>query len=246
LVLLVFPVVFGALMPLMDGARPLVRWAALGLLPGLAGASLWWSGSRSGWLLALAIAVAVAWLTPVFWRWRMPLTLAVVLGGLGIFLARNAGYLGKGATSASARLDYWKAAVRATVERPLLGHGPGTFMRPYARLKAPESEMARLVHNDYLEQFSDSGVPGGLAYLGWIGASLGLAWTRHRNGREPWRTGLLVGTTAWLAQGVSEFGLYVPALSWTGFVFLGWLAAETGELPSTPRAGHSKTAPATS
>jgi hypothetical protein len=246
LVLLAFPVAFGALMPLMDGARPLVRWAALGLLPGLAGASLWWSGSRSGWLLALASGVAVAWLVPAFRRWRTPLTLAVVVGGLGIFVARNAGYLGNGATSASARLDYWKAAVQATAERPLLGHGPGTFMRPYARLKAPESEMARLVHNDYLEQFSDSGVPGGLAYLGWIGAALWLAWTRHRDGQEPWRTGLLVGTTAWLAQGVAEFGLYVPALSWTGFVFLGWLVSETGELPSTPRAGGSKTARATS
>jgi O-antigen ligase len=34
--------------------------------------------------------------------------------------------------------------------------------------------MARLAHNDYLEQFSDSGIPGGLAYTAWICLAL---WT---------------------------------------------------------------------
>ncbi len=243
LVLLVFPVALGALWPLMQGARPWVRWAAMGVLPGLAGTSLWWSGSRSGWLIALAGLVATAWIVPGLRRWRMGVACVVIAGGLGVFVARNAGYLGKGATSATARLDYWKAAVQATAERPWTGHGPGTFMRPYGRLKAPESEMARLVHNDYLEQFCDSGIPGGMAYLAWVGSALWVAWARHRHGRSSWMTGLLVGTTAWLAQGLSEFGLYVPALAWTGFAFLGWLAA-AGELPSTPPWDGSKTSTA--
>lgn len=243
LVLLVFPVL-GAAVATFTGraeARPGVRWLALALLAGMAGASLWWSGSRSGWLLALASGVAMAWLSPGIRRWRTAVTLLVVGIGAGVFLARNSGYLGKGAASAAARWDYWTAAVQATGERPWMGHGPGTFMRPYARLKRPESEMARLVHNDYLEQFCDSGVPGGVLYLAWVGTALAVAWTRHVRGRSPLMTPLLVGTTAWMAQGLSEFGLYVPAMAWTGFAFLGWLVAVPPELASTPRDVDSQT-----
>lgn len=243
LVVLAFPVLAVAMARLMDEsqARRWVRNLALALLTGLAGASLWWSGSRSGWLLALASGVAMAWLLPALRQARLAFTGAVVIGGLGIFVARNAGYFGKGAASASARLDYWTAAVQAAVERPVLGHGPGTFMRAYARLKRPESEMARLVHHDYLEQFSDSGIPGGIAYVAWIGGALWVAWTRHGRGGQPVMVALLVGTTAWLAQGFSEFGLYVPATAWTAFVFLGWLVAAPRGLASTPPGGDFKT-----
>jgi hypothetical protein len=37
-------------------------------------------------------------------------------------------------------------------------------MIPYRQLKAPEAEMTRLAHNDYLQQGSDSGGPGMLLY----------------------------------------------------------------------------------
>ena len=243
LVLLVFPVVFGATWRVMgeSGARPWVRGLGLVLLAGLAGASLWWSGSRSGWLLAWASGVAMTWILPGARRWRTALTVTVVVAGAVVFVARNVGYFGKGATSAAARVDYWTAAVQATGERPWMGHGPGTFMRSYGRLKRPESEMARLVHNDYLEQFCDSGWPGGIAYLGWIGSAMAVAWRRHGRGRDPAMAGLLVGTTAWLGQGLTEFGLYVPAMAWTGFAFMGWLAAAPGDLASTPAKGGFKT-----
>jgi O-antigen ligase len=118
-------------------------------------------------------------------------------------------------------MDYWRAAVQTTLEHPLTGTGPGTFQRPYARLKAPDAEMARLVHNDFLEQFSDSGVPGGIAYLAWI-----LAWIL-RSGRrvltraDPFWFAVALGCNAWLFQGLTEFMLYVPALAWTAFLLIG-------------------------
>src|SRR6185312_10056714 len=84
----------------------------------------------------------------------------------------------KGATSVGARFDYWRVAARVAISHPIVGTGPGTFQRPYGYMKRPESEMARLVHNDYLEQFSDSGFIGGLSYLGWI---ILLFWTIGRD-----------------------------------------------------------------
>jgi O-antigen ligase len=84
--------------------------------------------------------------------------------------------------------------------------------------------MARLTHNDYLEQFSDSGVVGGLAYTAWIFMALLVT------GKKLWRTGgiflfsVFAGLLAWFAQGLGEFSLYVPALAWIAFTLLGSLA----------------------
>ena len=81
--------------------------------------------------------------------------------------------------------------------------------------------MARLTHNDYLEQFSDSGAIGGLAYSAWIFLALTTA------GKKIWRGGnaisfaILAGLLGWFAQGLGEFGLYIPALAWTALLLLG-------------------------
>ena len=86
--------------------------------------------------------------------------------------------------------------------------------------------MARLTHNDYLEQFSDSGVPGGLIYGIWIFLALAVI------GRKTWRQGdkitfaLFIGLLGWFVQGFVEFGLYLPALAWTAFTLLGCLISQ--------------------
>jgi len=245
LVLLAFPALLAGAWIASKPLRPVVRLPVLGLLTFLALASLYWSGSRSGWLIAVVMATVCAVRIPALHRYRWPIAAILGVAGLGFFAIRNQGYLEKGATSVSARLDYWQAAVINTREHPLLGSGPGTFMRPYARLKAPEAEMARLVHNDFLQQFTDSGLPGGVLYLVWIGGTLWWVWRCHHRSHDPLVWGLLVGSSGWLAQGLSEFSLYVPALAWTGFIFLGILAGLPGENPSTApsRPRHLTAAP---
>jgi O-antigen ligase len=175
-------------------------------------------------------------------RWKQGLLVAVVAAGLLAFGWRFHGYFAAGATSVGARFDYWRAARQTALANPFLGTGPGTFQRPYARLKSPDAEMARLVHNDYLEQFSDSGFVGGLAYLVWIGAWLWITGRRVWRATEgPWFW-VFLGTAAWLAQGVSEFSLYVPALAWTAFTLGGALAGFTARetVPSATPAPSSQ------
>ena len=104
--------------------------------------------------------------------------------GLAGFFGKYAGFFEKGATSVSARFDYWRAAARTALAHPLSGTGPGTFSIAYQALKRPESEMARLVHNDYLEQASDSGIPGFLFYTAFIAGVVVLA----RPNRDPAQT----------------------------------------------------------
>lgn len=199
------------------------RVAAILLTFGLGLAGLFWTGSKSGWLIALA--VWTLWLLRMNWPGRMKWILVVVLvaGGMAIFAVRFQSYFASGARSVGARFDYWRAAAQTAADHPISGTGPGTFQRPYARLKAPESEMARLAHNDYLEQFSDSGIVGGLAYFTWILLMLGTLGRRLWKGVDTVGFAVFLGLLGWFMQGISEFSLYVPALAWTAFTLGGCL-----------------------
>ena len=203
--------------------RPPIRFALFGLTLFLGGASFLWTGSKLGWLLALMVASLYLWRRPGSTRVKIGAVAVVLVVGLGVFALRFQHYFAHGATSTSARLDYWHAAVQNTGNHPLVGSGPGTFQRPYAQLKAPESEMARLTHNDYLEQFSDSGIPGGLAYTLWIGWALWFCARRVWKSTDAWHFALFAGVLAWFVQGLGEFSLYIPGLAWVTFTLLGCL-----------------------
>jgi len=247
LVLLLLPAALVMVWQTTRKLRPLVCFAAMGLAVFLGFAGLFWSGSKSGWLIALGLGVF--WLMRLNWSRQLKwLVVAVILvGGLTVFGFRFHKYFAKGATSVSARFDYWRAASRTALNHPALGTGPGTFQRPYAQLKRPESEMARLVHNDYLEQFSDSGFIGGLLYLAWLAL---LLWTL---GRFTWKTSdwvtfaIFAGLLAWFLQGFIEFGLFIPALAWTAFTLAGCLLTlkpeTSGAPPVRTRNEFDKTAP---
>jgi O-antigen ligase len=100
--------------------------------------------------------------------------------------------------------------------------------------------MARLAHNDYLEQFSDSGLVGGTFYGAWIVLSLATVGRRVWHSPDPVIFAIFLGVFAWFLQGLGEFGLYVPALAWTAFTLLGFLIAATGnQIDKHPMAGYA-------
>ena len=220
-VLLLLPVCFEWVNRLTQYQRSSIRIAALGLLGGLGFLGILWSGSKSGWLIALVMGFLLLLHRPMHRRIKTGMIVCLLVGGMVAFGMRFRGYFASGATSVEARMDYWKAAYQTALKHPFVGTGPGTFQRPYAQLKSPHAEMARLVHNDYLEQFSDSGWIGGIAYLTWVGSWLVLvgrwAWARADTlGFAVW-----IGVCSWFLQGFSEFALYVPALAWTAFALAG-------------------------
>jgi len=222
-VLLLFPVSVLLAFKGTERFRKVTRVTAVALTMFLGVGGLFWTGSKSGWLIALGLCSI--FLFQLRWSQRMKwLVLGCVLvGGLVVFGVRFRNYFASGAASVGARFDYWRAACENTLNHPFVGSGPGTFQRPYARLKAPEAEMARLVHNDFLEQFSDSGFPGGLAYAGWIVGLVIILGKRTWSTPEPILQGVFLGLLGWFVQGLSEFSLYVPALAWTAFTLGGAL-----------------------
>lgn len=204
------------------------RWGPfrIVLTLGLAGIGLgclYWSGSKAGWLIALVLFGAWLLHFPFSAKLKIGLAGAAMLIGLAGFAVKYADYFDKGATSVGARFGYWSAAAKTATEEPFLGSGPGTFKIAYQRHRPPGAEPTRLTHNDYLQQASDSGVPGFLLYLAFFG---GATWVLAR-GRltEPVHIAMRLGLLAWVLQGVVEFGLYIPALAWPAWLMLGWLLA---------------------
>jgi hypothetical protein len=234
-ILLLFPVSLVLAFTGTRRFRPSTRRGVIAVTGALGALALFWSGSKAGWLIALALTCA--WLFRLNWpvRWKWSCLAFVLIAGLAVFGWRFHNYFANGATSVGARFDYWRAAVQTTGKYPLLGTGPGTFQRPYARLKSPAAEMARLTHNDYLEQFSDSGLPGGMAYVAWIILAMAAVGRGAWYHGDHFRFALFLGLLGWFAQGFTEFGLYIPALAWTAFTLLGGLLAAAGnELDNRP------------
>jgi hypothetical protein len=220
-VLLLFPISLGLAFNQTKRLRPAIRAIVIALTLFLGIAGFFWTGSKLGWLIA--IAIGCLYLFRLKWSTRLKLIalVAIIVVGLGIFSVRFHNYFSAGATSVGARFDYWRAAIQTTGTHPLLGTGPGTFQRPYSQLKSPKSEMARLAHNDYLEQFSDSGIASGIFYVVWIFLALAAI------GRSVWKSenqiafAVFAGLFGWFVQGIGEFTLYIPALAWIAFTLLG-------------------------
>ena len=213
----------------------------VGLLLCTALACLYWSGSKGGWLL-LVLLVIVGSLS-LRWRRHFKLLLVgtVLFFGLAGFFWKYSGFFKKGATSVSARFDYWRAAVVTARQHPFVGTGPGTFAIAYQKIKRPEAEMSRLVHNDYLQQASDSGLPGFFAYglfiAGGLAASYRAARAAIRLNQDAASTSsaeaadwfpffIWLGVLGCALQSLIEFGLYIPALSWPAFALLGFLTGK--------------------
>jgi hypothetical protein len=222
-ILLLFPISLVLAFNRTKRLRPAIGAMVIALTLFLGTAGFFWTGSKLAWLIA--IAAGCLYLFRLKWsaRFRLIALTTIIMVGLGIFAIRFHSYFSGGATSVGARFDYWRAATQTTRTHPLLGTGPGTFQRPYAQIKSPDAEMARLAHNDYLEQFSDSGIVGGIFYGTWIVVSLTIICRRVWHLGNPMAFAIFIGLLGWFSQGLGEFSLYISALAWTAFTLLGCL-----------------------
>jgi tetratricopeptide (TPR) repeat protein len=84
-----------------------------------------------------------------------------------------------GQLSGAGRHDFYRVAVDSFEEKPLLGHGAGTYEFSWERLRSIDIPVHN-AHSLYLEAFSELGLVGGLIVLGLFGT---LLWT----GFAAWR-----------------------------------------------------------
>ncbi len=222
-ILLLLPLSLVVLGERCAGLPRMMGRVLVGLLGYMGLACLYWSGSKAGWIIALVMGAVMFFKIPFPRRLQLLLLGAFLILGLSAFFLRYEKYFQAGATSGSARVDYWRAAYQTARLHPVMGSGPGTFMTQYLKLKHPESEMTRLAHNDYLQQASDSGLIGFLLFCVLIIGSLAFLYRNSVLDGGWISNGVWLGLFGWALQSFVDFGLYIPALAWPVFVLIGWL-----------------------
>jgi UDP-GlcNAc:undecaprenyl-phosphate/decaprenyl-phosphate GlcNAc-1-phosphate transferase len=120
-------------------------------------------------------------------------------------------------SGSGARYDYWRVAVNAFVQNPLVGVGAGNYDRPYFKDRRT-TEDVRQPHSIELQALSELGIVGGGLLFAFLGA-LGLAIWRMREAarRSPLDHVLLIGgvgvIVAWLVQTSVDWLHLIPGLT---------------------------------
>jgi len=226
-IVLLLPLTLVFVWRLTPKVRTSIRVLFLLILGGCGLGCLYWSGSKAGWLVALVVGLVALGHSPLPLKWKRWLIYGVLIVGVAGFAYKYAGFFQKEKNSVGARFTYWRAALITTLHHPWLGTGPGTFQIPYRQLKSPGDEMARLCHDDYLEQATDSGVVGFISYTGMVLAIVVLLY-RYSIRKPPlnWLNfAVWLGVFGLCLHSLVEFHLYVPALAWPMFFLCGWLVS---------------------
>jgi O-antigen ligase len=223
--ILLLPLTLVFLWRLTPKVRPAIRVVFVLILGGCGLGCLYWSGSKAGWLVALAMGLFALGHSALPLKWKRVLIYGVLIAGVAGFALKYAAFFEKEHNSVGARFGYWRASLIIIDHYPFFGTGPGTFQVPYSHIKRPSDEMARMCHNDYLEQATDSGVFGFVIYTGMILAFLFILY-RYSISRMPlnWlNLAVWIGLAGLSLHCIVEFHLYVPALAWPMFFLFGWL-----------------------
>ncbi|HTR76418.1 MAG TPA: O-antigen ligase family protein [Solirubrobacterales bacterium] len=122
------------------------------------------------------------------------------------FAETDVGATSSGIAEASGhgRTQFWDVALEAFGEKPILGHGAGTYQFSWDQLRPIQMSNTQ-AHSLYLQALSELGIVGGLLALGlvlfllWVGIS---AW-RAAGGRERELFAILLGVSLAFAVGVA-------------------------------------------
>ena len=94
-------------------------------------------------------------------------------------------------SSMGQRYTFWKYSLKLMAEKPLLGHGTGSFAKEYQRISQGEQFITKNPHNEFLMIGVQLGLIGLLVYLGFLGSQFYCA--RKLPDQDKWLAqGLLV------------------------------------------------------
>ena len=157
------------------------RWAPIGILLLTVFNVFFVMTGRTGFVVMLVfISMAVWWQLPRRLRWLV-LGLPFVLSALMMVLsprfeARTTKVFhevlsyqqGSIETSQAQRLDYWHRSLLAIQEKPLIGHGVGSWRMNYHRLGGMQADAPSNPHQQYLLWLVEAGALGCLLFLGML------------------------------------------------------------------------------
>ncbi|HKT83928.1 MAG TPA: O-antigen ligase family protein, partial [Solirubrobacterales bacterium] len=136
------------------------------------------------------------------------------------------------------RHDFYKAAVDAFEEAPVIGHGAGTYQFSWEKLRTTDRP-AHDAHSLYLESFAELGLIGGLLVLAVIGWLLWCGYAAWRDAAEPQReryAALLATMLAFAVSAAFDWFWEIPALGAFFFLAAGIVVgARCAQIGADPR-----------
>jgi O-antigen ligase len=140
--------------------------------------------------------------------------------------------------SGAGRHEFYKVAIEAFGEKPVLGHGAGTYQFSWTQLRTIELPVHD-AHSLYLEAFAELGAVGGLLVLALIGMLLWSAFSAWRAAADPQRDRYAVLLAVMLAFAVgAAFDWFWEIAGLGAFFFLAAgvvVAARCGQIAADPR-----------
>jgi O-Antigen ligase len=148
-----------------------------------------------------------------------------------------------GQLSGAGRHDFWRVAIDAFGEKPVLGHGAGTYQFSWEQLRSIPIPVLN-AHSLYLEAFAELGVFGGLLVLGLVGTMLWTGFAAWRAARGPQRemcAALLAAALAFAVGAAIDWFWEIAALGAIFFLASGVLvAARCAQLSQAREAANGR------
>ena len=145
--------------------------------------------------------------------------------------------------SGAGRHEFWRVAVDAFGEKPVLGHGAGTYKFSWDQLRdnsIPDTE----AHSLFLEAFAELGVVGGLLVLALVGTLLWTgfaAWRRARGAQQELYAVLLAVALAFAVGAAIDWFWETAVLGAIFFLASGVLVAgRCAQISRARTAGNGK------
>ncbi len=140
--------------------------------------------------------------------------------------------------SGAGRHDFWRVAIDSFGEKPLVGHGAGTYEFSWERHRSIELPVHD-AHSLYLEAFAELGAVGGLLVLALVGTLLWCAFAAWRAAPHPQRERYAVLLAAMLAFAVGAGFDWFWELAGLGAIFFlaggVVVAARCSQIAADPR-----------
>jgi O-antigen ligase len=173
------------------------RWVPIGILLLTVFNVFFVMTGRSGFLVMLVfISMAVWWQLPKRWRWLvvgLPFVLAALMMVLSPRFQTKTSQAVKDVisyqqgsvdSSQGQRLDYWHRSLLAVQEKPLIGHGVGSWRMNYHRLGGMQADAPSNPHQQYLLWLVEAGVVGCILFLSLLFAQYKDAQALPTNDRQ--------------------------------------------------------------
>lgn len=135
---------------------PKARWAAMVLAVAALTNVLFFQQGKTGYLAAMVVVtLAVIWRIPKKWRWfgLVLVPLVLVLGAsvvseklmqrAALVLSESQNYVAAGTSEGSSgfRLHAWRRSVQAILEKPVTGHGVGSWTQSVKKIEGARAQI---------------------------------------------------------------------------------------------------------